>query len=107
MVSVKTEVVTVSKRKYTTGTYCTGTTCIRLLIYMYSLRFKYHSSFSQPCNRLHDEIAPSFKKDYMHETRLHIYIYIYMYDGRIISCLKYRLTFLEEGVTYFVSLCVI
>lgn len=78
MFSVKTEVVTVSKRKYTTGTYCTGTTCIRLLIYMYSLLFKYHSSFSQPCNRLHNEIAPSFKKDYMHETRLHIYIYTCM-----------------------------
>lgn len=75
MVSVKTEVVTVSKRKYTTGTYCTGNTCIYacLLIYMYSLLFKYHSSFSQPCNRLHNEIAPSFIKDYMHETRLHIY----------------------------------
>lgn len=69
MVKVKTEVVTVSKRKYTTGTYCTGTTCICVLINLhvrYSLLFKYHSSFSQPCNRLHNEIAPSFIKDYSH-----------------------------------------
>lgn len=37
MVSVKTEVVTVSKRKYTTGTYCTGNTCICMLINLHVL----------------------------------------------------------------------
>lgn len=36
MVSVKTEVVTVSKRKYTTGTYCTGSTCICVLINLHA-----------------------------------------------------------------------
>lgn len=76
MVSVKTEVVTVSKTKGNIQ-LVRIVQVIRvyacLLIYMYSLLFKYHSSFSQPCNRLHNEIAPSFIKDYMHETRLHIY----------------------------------
>lgn len=37
MVSVKTEVVTVSKRKYTTGTYCTVNTCICVLINLHVL----------------------------------------------------------------------
>lgn len=37
MVSVKTKVVTVSKRKYTIGTYCTGITCICVLINLHVL----------------------------------------------------------------------
>lgn len=72
MVSVKTEVVTVSKRKYTTGTYCTGTTCICVLTCTpYFLNIIVHFlSLVIACIM---KLAPSFIKDYMHETRLHIY----------------------------------